>query len=377
MRKTLMSAGKIALALVFFFHFTTMAQEEKPASLFIGDKAPALKYGKWIKGKPVKTFEKGRLYLFEFWATWCGPCIASMPHLSEFAKENKDLATVIAVNIWESKSPGKKPSASLPKVERFVKNMGDKMGFSVISDSDDEQMGSKWMKAAGQNGIPCTFMVKDGIILWMGHPIELDSIVKVVNSGHYDVMAARNARIEKDKKSDSAMAPFQKLFGAYEKATKEKKYNEALQITEEGMKMDPNYAGTFGFFKFQTMLDHFNEDSALAFAKEWQKSKPGYIGSTGAVIVNKPGLKKETYLYGIELLNTLLENPQMPPTMNSEIAKGYANMGDYTAAVTALEKAITEGKQAMKDGKFAGFITVDTIAELEKTLVEYKKKLGK
>ncbi|QEC45104.1 TlpA family protein disulfide reductase [Pseudobacter ginsenosidimutans] len=375
-----MNAGRRALSfvLVFMISLATLAQEEQQQpTLFIGDKAPPLKYGKWIKGKPVKGYEKGRLYLFEFWATWCGPCIASMPHLSEFAKENKDRATVIAVNIWESKSAGKLPGASLPKVEKFVKNMGDKMGFSVISDSEDQWMGNKWMKAAGQSGIPCTFMVKDGIIQWMGHPIELDSIVKVVNSGNYDVMAARNARIQKDKENDSAYAPFRKLFGEYEKAVKEKRYHEALKLTEEGMKADPNFAGTFGFFKFQVLLDHINEDSAIAFAKEWQKSKPGYVASTGAVIVNKPGLKKEAYLYGIELSKTLFNTPQPASLVYNMIAKGYANMGDYAAAVENQEKSVAEGKQAMKDGKFAGFITADTIAEGEKELAEYRKKLGK
>lgn len=375
-----MNLGKkvISFALVVMMSLSTMAQEqEQQTSLFIGDKAPPLKYGKWIKGNPVKGYEKGKLYLFEFWATWCGPCIASMPHLSEFAKENKDKATVIAVNIWESKVAGKKPSASLPKVQKFVTNMGDKMGFSVISDSEDQWMGNKWMKAAGQEGIPCTFIVKDGIIMWMGHPIELDSIVKVVNSGSYDVMAARNARIQKDKEGDAAMAPFKKLYGAYEKAVKEKKYNEALQITEEGMKLDPNFAGTFGFFKFQVLLENINEDSALAFAKEWQKSKPGYVGSTGAIIVNRPGLKKETYLFGIELIKTLFNTPQPASLVYNLLAKGYANMGDYAAAVENQEKSVAEGKQAMKEGKFAGFVTADTIAEAEKELAEYRKKLGK
>ncbi|HEY8387427.1 MAG TPA: redoxin domain-containing protein, partial [Parasegetibacter sp.] len=139
----------------------------------IGDKVPELKYGTWLKGEPIKAYEKGRLYIFEFWATWCGPCIASMPHLSEFAAKHKDDVTVIAVNIWEK--TGDQPyETSLPKVKRFVEQMGDKMGFDVITDSKDEFMGTGWMKAAGQNGIPCSFIVKDGIIQWIGHPVNID-----------------------------------------------------------------------------------------------------------------------------------------------------------------------------------------------------------
>ncbi|MGN8038707.1 TlpA family protein disulfide reductase [Chitinophaga sp. 22321] len=366
------------LSIVLFslgcFGMSAIAQQQP--QLTVGDKAPELQYGKWLKGTPIKEYEKGRLYLFEFWATWCGPCIASMPHLSEFARERKHQATVIAVDIWEGNHGGKPYESYWPKVERFVGQMGNKMDFNVVTDSKDEFMGNNWMKAAGQDGIPCTIMVKDGIILWMGHPIELDSIVNIVLAGKYDMETAKREKAEKDRQNDSAMAPFTNVFKRYEALSGDKQYDKAMALLDSAMANMPAFAGTLGFFKFNLMIDNLNEDSAMVFVREWQKTKPGYTGSTAAVIVRKKGLKKSTYQYGLALLNEQLKNPQMPANLAyAEMASAYANMGDYKQAVEKQGKALAAGKQYLKEGKFAGFIIKDTITELEKQLAEYKKKL--
>lgn len=365
----------MSIVLLCCFCLGMAAAAQHQPRLTVGSKAPELKYGKWLKGAPIKEYEKGRLYLFEFWATWCGPCIASMPHLSGFARERKQEATVIAVNIWEK--TGDKPyETSLPKVARFVEQMGNKMDFNVITDSKDEFMGNNWMKAAGQEGIPCTIMVKDGIILWMGHPIELDSVVNMVLTGKYDMETVKKEKEEKDRINDSILAPYTNVYKRYELLSSNKQYDKALALLDSAMATMPTYAGTFGFFKFNLMIDHYNEDSAMVFAKQWQSTKPGYTGSTGALITRKPGLKKSTYLYGISLLNELLENPQMPATIvYAGAASAYANMGDYKQAVAYQQKAVNTGKQYLKEGKFAGFIIEDTIKELEAPLAEYKKKL--
>lgn len=114
-----MITNRIKAGLVFscliLLNFSGQAQDEK-SKIYVGDKAPKFKYGTWLKGSPIKDYKQDHLYIFEFWATWCGPCIASMPHLSKFAKANAGDVTVIAVNIWEDKS-GKVEYESLwPKV---------------------------------------------------------------------------------------------------------------------------------------------------------------------------------------------------------------------------------------------------------------------
>ncbi len=140
-------------------------------TLKVGDPAPKLQTGKWVQGEPVTQFEKGKAYIVEFWATWCGPCRASIPHLNETYQKYKDKGlVVIGQNCWEHDES---------QVAPFVKQMGNKMTYRVALDDknkgDDGAMATTWMAAAGRDGIPSAFLVdKKGKIAWIGHPMELE-----------------------------------------------------------------------------------------------------------------------------------------------------------------------------------------------------------
>src|SRR5947209_10497350 len=93
--------------------------------LTVGDKAPKLAVKEFVKGEAVTELAKGKTYVVEFWATWCGPCRVSIPHLTKLQKEHKDV-TFIGVSVWEQKQEGVKP---------FVAEMGDKMDYRVALDA--------------------------------------------------------------------------------------------------------------------------------------------------------------------------------------------------------------------------------------------------
>jgi multidrug efflux pump subunit AcrB len=116
-----------------------------------------------------------------------------------------------------------------------------------------------------------------------------------------------------------------------------------------------------------------NEENTVSSPENVRVS--GLIGSAGAVIAGKEGLSKESYLYAIKLLTELIDNPQPGFAMYSEIAVAYGNMGDYKSAVDAQGKAVAAAKQGLKDNKYPGFITEDTIKEYEVALEGYKAKL--
>jgi thiol-disulfide isomerase/thioredoxin len=202
-------------------------------TLKIGDPAPNLVMAKWVQGDPVKEFEKGKAYLVEFWATWCGPCRVSIPHLNEIHNKYKDKGlVVIGQDCWENDEK---------LVAPFVANMGDKMTYRVALDDKEGskvgKMAENWMQAAGRNGIPSAFLVDTkGTIAWIGHPMELqDTVIEDVLAGKYDVDKA--ARAYADAQGHQAL--IEAAWRAVNQAIGAKQWEEATAKLEDLDKVLP------------------------------------------------------------------------------------------------------------------------------------------
>lgn len=183
--------------------------------LTIGSQAPALDIEHWVqdgggKFKPVSKFDADKVYVVEFWATWCGPCVASMPHLADLQTKLADKGVRI-VSISDE---------DLATVEKFLdrevrKGPNDKEGetktyrqltsaYSLTTDPDQSSY-QDYMEASAQNGIPTAFIVgKDAKIEWIGHPMEMDEPLSAVVAGTWD-RAAFAKQLEEQKKSEKAM----------------------------------------------------------------------------------------------------------------------------------------------------------------------------
>lgn len=206
-----------------------------------GSMAPEIKHSAWIKGSKVTGFEAGKTYIVEFWATWCGPCIAAFPHLSEIAKKNPDV-TIVGMNIWER---GQK---SVEDIQKFVGEQGPKMGYNVAMD-DNKFMEGAWMAAAGQNGIPCAFIVKDKKVMWIGHPMNLDKPLEEIKAGKYDLEAAKKAFAEEAANAAKA-AEARKIVVKAQKLIAEGKLNEAEEALAEAQRGGVP-AGMLAYPRFQ------------------------------------------------------------------------------------------------------------------------------
>lgn len=349
----------------------TQAQDE--VTLQIGDPAPSIKYSKWIKGTPIESLTGDQLYILEFWATWCGPCKAAMPHLTKLQKEYEGKATFIGVDVWEHHGKEETPYESyLPAVTRFVNGNDANMGYSVMADNNDQHMGNQWLKAAGQNGIPATFIIKNGMIIWIGHPIALDTTLPKILDGSYNMQEFKLAFDKRLEASRKQMAGMKAAMEPVDAALKAKEYQKAFALMEKARVEQPILKISMDNLKFKTLLKNFSQEEAIAFAKAWAKdfkSAPAYV----LMAVNEEeGLPNTTYLWSVknfESSNTSPVNPMMYHLAASVCAKG----GDYNSAINNEEKAIAGARTALKEGTLVGSIMDYTVTEYEETLAEYRK----
>ncbi|HNQ22648.1 MAG TPA: redoxin domain-containing protein [Phycisphaerae bacterium] len=161
------------------------------ADLTIGDAAPRFQLDTWLKGEAVDVpMLQGRgVLVLEFWATWCGPCRASIPHLTRLQTQYAAQGLVI-VGVTKQDDRNK-----LDAVRSFVQRQGDQMAYAVAFDKDGRTYDA-YMRAAGQDGIPTAFVVdRSGRVAWIGSPFALDAVLPAVLAGTYDVDTARQAAV--------------------------------------------------------------------------------------------------------------------------------------------------------------------------------------
>ncbi len=185
------------------------ANDNRP-KLTIGSKAPSIKIKHWLSMpngfEQVQRFQKGKIYVVEFWATWCGPCRRIIPHMSKLADQYaEDRVQFIGVS-----------DEDLSKVESFLSKKASKDGDETFEDytskycltcDPDGSVKKDIFRAAGRSGIPCAFIVgKQGLIEWIGHPSRIDKPLKQIVEGTWDRQShkesfEREYRVKRNKRT--------------------------------------------------------------------------------------------------------------------------------------------------------------------------------
>ncbi len=153
------------LFVVLVLSFVSNAQVNR---IRIGDKAPEIHITDWIDNVPQNKSFHNKFIVLEFWATWCGPCLAEVPHLNELQRKfASDSLMVISITNEEA-----------VRVKRLLKLKEFKS--TVVSDQTNTTLANygNTTPKGDIKKLPYTVLIDNkGIVKWIGTPGSLSEEV--------------------------------------------------------------------------------------------------------------------------------------------------------------------------------------------------------
>jgi uncharacterized protein (TIGR03435 family) len=155
------------------------------AQLRVGDPSPQIKLEKLLQAPPDASTDwqklKGNVIVLDFWATWCTPCVAGIPHLNQLAAEFSG-QRVVFISITDDNED---------RLKEFLKKRPMKTWIGIDQDR------ANW-PVFNLHSIPTTVIVgSDGRLVAATRPDSLTSQVL------HDVMAGKSVSLPSLETRDS------------------------------------------------------------------------------------------------------------------------------------------------------------------------------
>jgi len=296
----------------------------------------------WVQGEGPKAFEPGKVYIFECWATWCGPCIGMIPHVNELHKKYHDKGLrVYGMDVWEDEKD---------KVEKFVEKKSSEMTYPVAFTGRGSAFEKEWLDASGAEAIPHAFIVRNGKLLAATEASRLtDSLIESLLSGDEGAQKAADTIISAKANQGKTDA----LANAIKAAAKRSDAEKMTELLTELKELDAGHP-EIGTLELRVLLAAKDWSAAVTAlnelpASEARRSFVSMAGSTTARLRTNYSdvfLKGFVPYYSDYVMDT---ETRIGPNHFVNLSILQWRIGDKEAALVTANKSIEAAKNAPRE----------------------------
>lgn len=298
-----------------------------------GSSAPELNVDTWVKGTQT-TIQDDNVYVIAFWATWCPPCRATIPMLSDLQDfYEPDGLRIIGVSTEEERT-----------VREFVDRQGSQIRYTIAVDNNNAT-NRAWQGAAGINTIPSAYIVDgNGRIQYIGNPSndEFVRVLELVMTGRFD------ARLFRESEG---------ILNAADSARRMRNWRQAFSLYDQVIEVDTHVFAPLELTKFEIMIvDMEDTERAYAHARRLMSrysDDPSFLVSLAQKIATDaqiPNDKRDLDL-AMEVIEKATEKGRSDdPRLLAARAQIHFHRGEFDRAISLQRRAWMIAVPARKAG---------------------------
>ena len=257
----------LPLIVLSFYFFSTGVWAQ--SNIQVGTKAPAITVTDWVRNKPADTKLEDKFIVLEFWATWCGPCIAAVPHMNEIQNQvSQDDLYYLSIT-----------DEPVAKINRVL----EKIDFQSMVVTDESKQ-THIHFGDGKRGLeiyPMTVLIdKQGIIKWIGEPKQLSVEImndfvegKLEEANLLKLKAEEAAEVKRESQAAKTVSPLTAFMNTVK--NKKKVYVFQLEEMEENTGSSMRLGNKAFMLSPVTISEIFEElfDAKVEVAEELNRTK--------------------------------------------------------------------------------------------------------
>lgn len=332
--------------LIYILTLLTIGNTYAQSNIKVNEKAPPINITDWIENVPSDKNLSDKYIVLEFWATWCGPCIAAVPHMNKIQQEfnQKDLYYISITD------------ESIEKVERTLKRIDFKS--IVVTDLTTKTQINFGDGIKGLEAFPLTVLIdKSGVVKWIGEPKDLNPTIMSVflsNGNQERVEVNFNIMETAEQKESHPIYNFKELF-----TNKELKYYFDLQESKETETIKQSIGTSIIKLQAYKLKDIYNE---ILKIKNDRLELPERFENKQFDLMYKNTEKSENF----DLLeNDILKKLNLEKTIDVRPTKTFViSIQDQSLLEETLEKMFSAKSDADDTIIFTAYTLDKTLDEL-------------